>query len=221
MKLSEAAASKLLDLINVQKKYLPGDQLPNEAALAEELGVSRTTTRTAVQYLIGQGILEIHRGRGTFVAKPDKEKKFFSFDQLNISHLQLRDLYELRLALEPQMAYYAAIRATDEELQAIMAMGKQVQDNYADHDTDGSLNNCFHDAVVQATHNEFNIELMNLLNSALVRILSSMPNIDIMYTGTSMDHQLIMDFLCARDPDGAKLAMELHLKHAMKCYGLL
>ena len=221
MKLSEAAASKLLDLINVQKKYIPGDQLPNEVTLAEELGVSRTTARTAVQYLVGQGILEIRRGRGTFVAEPDNKKKKFNFDELNTSHLQLRDLYELRLALEPQMAYYAAIRATDEELDRIMRMGKQVQDGYEEHDKDGSLNNQFNDAVVQATHNEFNIELMSLLNEALVRVLVETPNVDIMYIRTDMDHQLIMDFLCARDPDGAKLAMELHLKHAMKCYGLV
>ena len=220
MKLSEAAAAKLLDLINVQKKYVPGDQLPNEAALADELGVSRTTARTAVQYLVGQGILEIQRGRGTFVAMPQEEKPF-RFDQLNTSHLQLRDIYELRLALEPQMAYYAAIRATDEELERIMRMGNRVLASCEEHDQDEEGNNLFHDAVVQATHNEFNIELMKLLNDALVQALLETPNADIMYAGTTADHQLIMDFLRIRDPDGAKLAMELHLKHAMKCYGLI
>ena len=43
MKLSDIAISKLLDLITVQKKYQPGDKLPNEAGLAQELHVSRNT----------------------------------------------------------------------------------------------------------------------------------------------------------------------------------
>ena len=69
MKLSDIAISKLLDLITVQKKYQPGDKLPNEAGLAQELHVSRNTVRTAVRYLVGQGVLEIQIGRGTYVSK--------------------------------------------------------------------------------------------------------------------------------------------------------
>ncbi|MBO1114219.1 GntR family transcriptional regulator [Bordetella petrii] len=48
----------------------PGDQLPPEAALATRFGVSRITVRKAVEGLVGRGLLEIHRGRGTYVALP-------------------------------------------------------------------------------------------------------------------------------------------------------
>jgi len=217
MKQSEVAITKILDLITVQKKYRPGDKLPNESALAKELGVSRTTVRTAVRYLVGQNVLDIQIGRGTYVMETSQELKF---DHLKISALKLRDLYELRLALEPQMAYYAAIRATDEELEQIKRMGNRVQDSSRKNDEDERGNYFFHDAVVQATHNEFNISLMNLLNDALGKALLDNAATQIMYPGTIMDHQLIMDYLCARDPEGAKLAMELHLKHAMKIYGI-
>lgn len=108
MKLSDIAISKLLDLITVQKKYQPGDKLPNEAGLAQELHVSRNTVRTAVRYLVGQGVLEIQIGRGTYVSKQSPVSEDFGFDALKYMHLKLRDLYELRLMLEPQMAYYAA-----------------------------------------------------------------------------------------------------------------
>lgn len=59
MKLSDAAMQKLIHLITVEKKYHPGDKLPNEKTLAEELGVSRSTVRSAVRDLVGQGVLEI------------------------------------------------------------------------------------------------------------------------------------------------------------------
>lgn len=47
-----------------------GSQLPSEESLIAEFGVSRTTIRTTVQRLIQQGLVEIRRGKGTFVARP-------------------------------------------------------------------------------------------------------------------------------------------------------
>jgi GntR family transcriptional regulator len=47
-----------------------GTQLPSEEELIREFDVSRTTIRTTIQNLVRQGLLEIRRGRGTFVASP-------------------------------------------------------------------------------------------------------------------------------------------------------
>lgn len=48
----------------------PGERLPSERELAEQVGVSRMTARQAVQYLVREGILVAKKGNGTFVAKP-------------------------------------------------------------------------------------------------------------------------------------------------------
>src|SRR5215475_2336141 len=47
-----------------------GTQLPSEEELIREFDVSRTTIRTTIQNLVRQGLVEIRRGRGTFVASP-------------------------------------------------------------------------------------------------------------------------------------------------------
>ena len=47
-----------------------GDQLPTEDILIERFEVSRITVRRAIQNLVGRGLVEIHRGKGTFVAEP-------------------------------------------------------------------------------------------------------------------------------------------------------
>ena len=47
-----------------------GTQLPSEEELVREFDVSRTTIRTTIQNLMRQGLVEIRRGRGTFVALP-------------------------------------------------------------------------------------------------------------------------------------------------------
>jgi DNA-binding GntR family transcriptional regulator len=60
----------------IAKKVLsPGDAIPSETVLSEQYQVSRMTARKAVDYLVRQGIVERHRGRGTFVCEPTKELK--------------------------------------------------------------------------------------------------------------------------------------------------
>lgn len=48
----------------------PGSQLPAEDSLIARFGVSRTTVRKAVENLVARGLVEIRRGKGTFVTEP-------------------------------------------------------------------------------------------------------------------------------------------------------
>jgi GntR family transcriptional regulator len=47
-----------------------GSQLPTEDSLIERFAVSRTTIRTAIQHLASRGLVEVRRGKGTFVRSP-------------------------------------------------------------------------------------------------------------------------------------------------------
>jgi GntR family transcriptional regulator len=51
-------------------EFLPGSQLPTEDSLSARFAVSRTTIRMTIQNLVRRGLLEIRRGRGTFVSQP-------------------------------------------------------------------------------------------------------------------------------------------------------
>jgi len=57
----------LLDLIR-EKELQPGDQLPSEAQLAGQLGISRTTLREAMHLLVEEGVIVRRQGIGTFIA---------------------------------------------------------------------------------------------------------------------------------------------------------
>ena len=50
--------------------FPPGSRLPNEEELVESYGVSRTTIRQTIQNLVRRGMIEIRRGKGTFVLQP-------------------------------------------------------------------------------------------------------------------------------------------------------
>jgi GntR family transcriptional regulator len=50
--------------------FPPASRLPNEVQLAERYAVSRTTVRQTIQNLVRRGLVEIRRGKGTFVMEP-------------------------------------------------------------------------------------------------------------------------------------------------------
>ena len=61
--LSVRIADQLTDMI-ANQRFLPGDKLPNEIELADELQVSRTTLREALRILTTRGLVEVRRGMG-------------------------------------------------------------------------------------------------------------------------------------------------------------
>ena len=123
--LSQRTAETLRAQILEEKKYRPGEKLPNENELAESLGISRTTLREAIRTLSSEGLLEVRRGRGTFVAGELDRVAAESVNMQELVRMQvtLRDLYEARMIFEPQAAALACKRATDEEIERILALG--------------------------------------------------------------------------------------------------
>ena len=81
-RLSDDIAEMLLSMIVVEKKYLPGDKLPNEIELSKELGVSRITLREAIRILVTRHVLEIKRGKGTFVREDYDVQSYEKFNIL-------------------------------------------------------------------------------------------------------------------------------------------
>ena len=220
MTASEATIAKLIELLTVDKKYLPGDKLPNEVILAKELGVSRNTLRTAIQYLAGQGVFSVHVGRGTFVTEMPPVKEDFGFGKLYHIQLKLADLYELRLMLEPQMAYYAALRASDEELNQILECGERIFQAAQEQEEDPEGNQQFHNAIARAVHNEFGYQIMEILNRALVTAFRESHYVQSLSVKDLFDHRMIMSYLQMRNAEGAKLSMDLHIRSAAIAYGI-
>ena len=72
MRISDQVAEQLYTLIQ-QRQLQSGQRLPAERQLAEELGVSRTALREAIQKLSSRGLLESRVGAGTFVQTPPSQ----------------------------------------------------------------------------------------------------------------------------------------------------
>jgi len=63
-------------------EFVPGDRIPSERELAEQLGISRMTVRRAVDHLVKMGVLERDSTAGTRVSQP-KVQRVLGEERLN------------------------------------------------------------------------------------------------------------------------------------------
>ena len=213
--LSQQTARRLYNLIAAEKRLLPEEKLPNELELAQEMGVSRATLREAILELATQGVLEVRRGRGTFVSRRVGEINDFGFSALDQVRGQLRDLFELRAVFEPEMAALACRRATPEELADILAQGERAAAAIRAGEDRTQADRDFHAAIVRATHNEFMTRLLPIISQAVETAIVSGDHGERLAEYTLRDHALLMEFFAKRDPEGARCAMAVHMRHAM------
>ena len=213
-KLSEQTADRLYEMIADEHRYLPGSKLPNENELSEELQVSRTTLREAISFLVAQGVLEIRRGKGTFVAaqRPTAGLDLTALAGMR-SRGRARDLFEMRLIFEPATAALACQRATDEELEQIRKKAEKVELEARIGGDWPLADQEFHLAIMRASHNEYMRRLYPIINGAVNEILQISHNRQSMQETALADNRMILDFLLRRDEAGARYAMSIHMKH--------
>jgi len=196
-----------------------GNRLPSEARLAELFGMSRTIVREALARLASDGITEARRGAGSFVKRRPSERlgTHVAMDAL----AKTLGTYEVRFVLEAESARLAALRRSQEQLDAIeaalAALRASLLSNAPAHEEDWLL----HRAIVEATGNSAFLPVFDLLQNEVVQILRA--GVDISRSrpphviGAMMDeHDAIVDAIRARDADGAALAMRWHLSQGRK-----
>ena len=218
--LTQQTAQRLYGRIVTEGGLAPGDKLPNELDLSRELGVSRTTLREAVRMLVAQGVLEVRRGKGTFVSARVEDIDDFGFAGLRRVKGQLRDLFELRSIFEPQAAMLACRRATVEERADILARGKEVEDCIRSGADRTRADAAFHAAIVRATHNEFMVRLLPLIQRAVATAVETGEEAERLAADTLRDHALLLEFFARVDEEGTRHAMAIHMRHAMDEMGL-
>jgi len=75
-----------------QQIYAPGQQIPSELVLCQELTLSRPTVRQAIAELVSEGLLVIVKGKGTFVAAEPERVELKGFHSASFSLLSARSL---------------------------------------------------------------------------------------------------------------------------------
>jgi len=215
--------AQLVDVIGqriVKGQYQEGEQLPAEADLCDEFGVSSTILREAIKILTAKGFLLTRPRIGTFVNKRSQwnlmDGEVLNWVIRTVPPAEYLDiLFEARMAIEPTAAGLAAHKATKEDIEAI---GQAYTDMATAKTPGDSLEPDirFHLAIMEASHNDVICYMGHTLHKALaisIKLTSWNKNI---HKLSLPRHEAIYQAIAHRDAEGAVSATQWLLKESRK-----
>jgi DNA-binding FadR family transcriptional regulator len=197
----------------------PGDTLPNENALSEEYGVSRTVIREAIKSLAAKGLVQARPKVGTSV-QPRNNWSLFDPVLLEwkyeaaLDEQFLRDLIEVRQLIEPAAAAIAATRATDDELGQLVSLYRQMENAVEDREAYIAADMALHASILECTHNELLQHMNRGVTTALIisrRITTQPPHAA---EGALPIHWAVVDAIRRRQPASARRYMQALIDEA-------
>jgi GntR family transcriptional repressor for pyruvate dehydrogenase complex len=218
-KISDVIAQKMEEMI-LEGTLKPGQKLPPERELAKQFDVSRPSLREAVQKLSAKGLMTSRQGGGTYVSE-DLGGSFTDplLDLFRTHPESQYDLLEFRHALEGITAYYAAMRSTHADKEAIKASYEALQKFHDEKafDKEVAADVDFHLTIAAATHNIVLLHMMRALFSLLRQHIND--NLQNIYPKPSyrdkihQQHTKLLEAIIAGDPEGARNAAHDHLAY--------
>ncbi|WP_427026365.1 FadR/GntR family transcriptional regulator (plasmid) [Aureimonas ureilytica] len=139
-----------------------GTRLPAETRLAATYGVSRPVIREALRSLQTLGLTQTRTGSGTFVVTPAPSS------DLSYSGYSARDLMEARPLIEVPAAGWAAVRRSEAEAEALMALC-EAMDREEDPHRWVRLDSDFHMALAEASGNAVFAKIVAEVRDALMQ----------------------------------------------------
>jgi GntR family transcriptional repressor for pyruvate dehydrogenase complex len=190
----------------------PGDRLPTETELAEQLGIGRNAVREAMKMLSALGVIDIRRGDGTYIAEEPSSRVLHPLVFAMLMKTKTtKELVELRTMTEIGYCQLAAENATDNDI-SLIEKAKKAWEMYAqgpqpDIEQLAQLDLDFHYAILGATHNSLVFTMGQLVEelyfSSIRDALSKKSVLEWGFKG----HQRILDAIQTRDPETVRQAV--------------
>jgi GntR family transcriptional regulator, transcriptional repressor for pyruvate dehydrogenase complex len=206
---ADAVRRELLELME-SGELAVGEKLPAETELATAFGVSRPVVREALGGLRASGVLESHRGRGTFVASEQPRSL------LLLGRYSTGDLHEVRCHLEIPGAEQAARRRTSEHCERLAEIVAELNSE-ADPERWVRLDAAFHAAVARASGNSVQLRLVEDLRDLLVEHSLAATTVEGRLEAAIREHLAIYEAIVAGDAPAARNAMQQHLDNVTRC----
>ena len=225
MKLEPVKPTKVSDSIADQLKGLilngvlkPGDKLPAERELVEQLGVSRPSVREALLKLDARGLIESRQGGGTYVREVLAPTLIDPLsDLIKDNPDAISDVLECRHGLEELAASYAALRATDADRHKIQEkfLALEEANKTKDKAVAAQADTEFHMAIAEASQNVALIHitrsLFDLLGKHMLSNWEQLLTDEESLAEIQSQHQYIFEAILHQDPDMARNAAHTHL----------
>jgi len=189
----------------------PGERLPAERDLAQQLGVSRPSLREALIALEVEGLLDVRVGSGIYVAQPGGRGPGAEIGSASGPFEVIR----ARWMIEGECAALAAKHGTATQLSAIRRAHARLQKEARRHHNPLDADREFHVRIAQATGNSaLELVVQTLWDQRvgpLYRALEVKLEYPAMAAETMHEHGAVLEAILARKPAAARAAMRQHM----------
>ena len=208
----EEIVVKVKEMIE-QGRLKSGDQLPGERELSEVFHVSRSSVREALRSLESKGYLESRQGDGTYIASNPVESLVSPLASVIFSEKDSQmELFEMRRLIEPQLAYLAAERATEEEIAQMEESLLLQEQAIAKGETGTETDKAFHYLMAKATNNKVLLRLADYMRDLLADSRDKYLQVEGRPEKSIARHRQVLDAIKARDRE---LAAQVMLDHVL------
>jgi GntR family transcriptional repressor for pyruvate dehydrogenase complex len=209
VRLKDQVADMLVDMIS-SGDYGAGDRLPPERILVEQLGVSRTVVREALNLLETRGLIRVEHGRGAIVSADGADALHSNLGfLLRMEPSTLWELMEMRKALE--VAGLAAERSTTDDIAIMRDVLDRMRENinapegYVDADVE------FHDLLARSARNRVFLMMMEPIVDLLLASRRLTGSKEANAKRALRAHEAILKKVEAKDVEGARMEMRKHM----------
>ncbi len=173
---SESVVQQVINALTdamINRELRPGDKIPTEAEMAENMGVGRNSIREAIKILVYLGVLEIRRAEGTFVCEGFSESMIdpMIYGIILDKEDSYENLMELREMIEVGVLQLAMAKVQEEGLKSLKEklghMKTAIEAGSENVENAFWADNEFHDAICNIGKNP----LVNKINQ-VVRVLT-------------------------------------------------
>lgn len=195
--------------------YQPDEKLPGEHELAGQYLVSRPIIREALKRLRDEGLIYSRQGAGSFVKVRVEESRTVGYSPVE-TIADIQRCYEFRLSIEPDSAYFAALRWNAPALAAISAALDLMRDATQAHRHREDADFAFHCAIAKASNNHYYISSLHALKDHIA-VGMKFHGVSLMgpnsgLAGVFTEHEAIFGAIRQRDADTARALMRQHLE---------
>jgi len=195
----------------------PGDKLPPERKLAEDLNVSRTAIREALRSLETMGYISSKVGGGTYINAITLGNVMNPFSAVLSQNKKLIvELLEVRMLLETEIARLAALRITPAKIQALQKAIESMRAEVTAGRNGLEADNEFHNALAIASENEALKLILDMCGDLLTQTREATLNIEGQPEITLKDHEQIFEAVRKGDSMLAMRRMKQHLADAQR-----
>lgn len=193
-------------------RYAPGDVLPGEIEFSEQLKVSRTAYREAIRILSAKGLVESRPRTGTRVCQRsrwnllDPDILAWAFES-EPSEAFIRDLFELRMIVEPAAAALAAERRSGLDIARMGHALEEMGRHGLTTETGRAADQAFHTAILEAARNGPLIALSSSIAAAVTWTTIFKHRRQGLPRDPMPDHRALYEAIVAADPEAARRTM--------------